>query len=78
MKKKMTVMRWNSNCLNKISKNSKGMVEKITMIRLKKHKGNTDKQRLPIFKVTFTNVKTQITDSVFSDGLSLLMSWING
>ena len=60
------------------------MVEKITMIRLKSKKGdfkeNTDKQRLhnPIFKVTFTNVKTQDTDSVFSDGPSLLMSGING
>ena len=54
------------------------------MIPLKSNKGdfkeNTDKQRLhnPIFKVTFTaNVKTQVTDSVFSDGPSLLMSGIN-
>ena len=41
-------------------------------------KENTEKQRLPIFKVTFTNVKTQVTDSVFSDGPSLLMSGIKG
>ena len=59
------------------------VVRRKNMIPLKSKKGdskeNTDKQRLhnPIFKVTFTNVKTQVTDSVFSDGPSLLMSGIN-
>ena len=70
-----------SESSKKVTKNLSGMVEKITKIPFKNNKGDSKvntEQRLPIFKVTFTNVKTQVTDSVFSDGSSLLMSGIKG
>ena len=71
-----------SESSKKVTKNLKGMVQSITKIPLKSIKGDskesTEKQRLPIFKVTFTNVNTQVTDSIFSDGPSLLMSGIKG